>query len=107
MSVVRLRQDNFRCLFWPPDRCRIPHLVKLAENFILTVLERWLPVFLHVTKEMYNVDKQHFFKIPVCQTGIDVFILNFSEAFSAYLVCQYVGIGGMTLRKGNTEEGRT
>lgn len=44
------------------------------------------------------------FKIPACQRGIDVFILNFSEAFSAYLVCQYVEIGRM--RRGSTKEGR-
>lgn len=42
----------------------------------------------------------------MCQTGIDVFILNFSEAFSAYLVCQYVGIGKMT-EKGQYKGGES
>lgn len=37
---------------------------------------------------------------------IDVFILNLSEAFSACLMCQYVGIGSITLRKGNIKEVR-
>lgn len=35
-----------------------------------------------------------------------MFILNFSEVFSVYLVREYVGIGRMTLRRGNTKEGR-